>query len=150
MSQEHTSSSSSLLAAPFRLLIVENEANELKALIIGLRMEGIEATGAPNAQTALSMLKERPYDIVLTDLMMPQMSGMELARQIRKEYPDVTTIMMSGFSLSTLQLSRHDCGIVGFIRKPFRIDELIAYIHAKLNADPTCEMPLPKERFDLP
>jgi DNA-binding response OmpR family regulator len=150
MSQEDTNFLSPSAAPLFQLLIVENEPNELKALIIGLRLEGIEASGAPNAQAALAMLKERDYDVVLTDLMMPQMSGMELARQIRSEHPKTTTILMSGFSLSTLQLSRHDCGVVGFIRKPFRIDELLAYIHAKLKAPPGTDTPSPKDRFDLP
>lgn len=138
--------------APFSLLIVENETRELKALIIGLRMEGIEAAGAPNAQAALKMLEERSYDVVLTDLMMPQMSGMELARLIRKDHPHVTTILMSGFALSTLQLSRHDCGVVGFIPKPFLIDELIGYIRAKLTSKPEQDKTSrpPTDRFDLP
>jgi FixJ family two-component response regulator len=64
---------------------------------------------------------------------MPEINGLQLARALRTSFPAVTTILMSAYHLSPMQLSRADTGVVGFVPKPFRFDELVRFIRSKID-----------------
>jgi DNA-binding response OmpR family regulator len=113
------------------ILVVDNDSNELKALIIGLRLEGFSVTGASSSATALETLAGGRFDIALIDLMIPETNGLQLSRAIRAAFPQVTTILMSAYHLSLAQLVRANTGAVGFVPKPFRFDDLVQFVHAK-------------------
>jgi DNA-binding response OmpR family regulator len=115
------------------ILIVDNDPNELKALLIGLRLEGFAASGAPSSTAALELLAASRFDIAIIDLMIPDTNGLQLSRAIRTAHPEVTTILMSAYHLSLAQLVRADTGAVGFVPKPFRFDDLVHFVHAKLS-----------------
>lgn len=114
------------------VLIVDDDPNELKALLIGLRLEGFAASGAPSGAAALEALAARRYDVAIIDLMIPDTNGLQLSRAIRDAHPEVTTILMSAYHLSLAQLVRADTGAVGFVPKPFRFDDLVQFVHAKI------------------
>jgi len=113
------------------VLVVDNDSNEQKALIIGLRLEGFAVTGASSSAAALEALAGGRFDVALIDLMIPETNGLQLSRAIREAFPQVTTILMSAYHLSLAQLVRANTGAVGFVPKPFRFDDLVQFVHAK-------------------
>jgi len=115
----------------FSVLVVDHDSNELKALVIGLKLEGFTVAGASSSAAALQLLAESRFDVALIDLMIPETNGLQLSRSIRAAFPEVTTILMSAYHLSLAQLVRADTGAVGFVPKPFRFDDLVKFVHAK-------------------
>jgi DNA-binding NtrC family response regulator len=116
------------------ILVIDDEINELKALIIGMRLEGFEVLGVSTCTEAMDALDRRSFDAALIDLMMPEMNGLQLARAIREAHPEVRTILMSAYHLSPIQLARAETGAVGFVPKPFRFDELVGFLRTKIGA----------------
>jgi DNA-binding response OmpR family regulator len=113
---------------PTRILVVDDDPNELRALTIGLKLEGFHVVGVTDGNTALDMLKKREFAVALTDLMMPRMNGIQLAREIRNVSPSTKTILMSAYTLSPSQLNKIDIGVVGFVTKPYEFEELVSFI----------------------
>jgi CheY-like chemotaxis protein len=118
-----------------RILVVDDDTNHLKLLASGLRLEGFEVAAAAGAEEALGHLGNGPFDVAILDVMMPGTSGLDLARRMSRDFPDVRTVLMSAYHLSERQLRLSACGAVGFIPKPYRLDELAAYLREK--AQPT-------------
>jgi DNA-binding response OmpR family regulator len=123
-----------------KILVVDDDVNEMRSLVIGLKLEGFEAEGATSGQDALVKLEEGCYVAVIIDLMMPEMNGLQLARAIRSSSPTVTTMLMSAYHLSPVQLARADTGVVGFIPKPFCFEELVRFIHSKIDPEAAGEI----------
>lgn len=115
-----------------RILVVDDDTNEMRSLVIGLRLEGFDAVGAGSGDQALRMIEEGNYALVIVDLMMPEMNGLQLARAIRLSFPHVATMLMSAYHLSPAQLSRADTGVIGFVPKPFSFEDLVRFIRAKV------------------
>ncbi len=99
---------------------------------MGLRLEGFEVSAAQTADQAMDLLDCEPVDLAMLDLMMPGINGIELARRVRQRHPSVRVILTSAYHLSERQLTRADCGVVGFVPKPFEFVELASLIRAKL------------------
>ncbi len=131
------------------VLVIDDEINELKALIIGMEFEGFDVVGASSSTEAMVALDRRNFDAALIDLMMPEMNGLQLARAIRAAHPEVTTILMSAYHLSPIQLARAETGAVGFVPKPFRFDELVGFVRAKIETrTSSVEMFAPRHAAD--
>jgi CheY-like chemotaxis protein len=107
-----------------RILIVDDEVNHRRSLSISIRMEGYEVLEAADGYQALETLKREPVDIVVCDLMMPRMDGLELARRLRFAYPTVRVILMSAYHLTRVQLERAQVGEIGFLPKPYCFEQL--------------------------
>jgi DNA-binding response OmpR family regulator len=120
-----------------RVMIVDDEENQVRALTIGLRLEGFDVNVARDAEAAIQLLKTEPADIAIVDLMMPGTNGIELARRLRDLNPDVRVVLTSAYHLSERQLTRADCGVVGFIPKPYVLSELAAFLRSKLEGSGT-------------
>jgi len=114
-----------------RILVVDDDVNHLRLLTAGLRLEGFAVDSAPDAEIAQHLLRRAPYDIALLDVMMPGTSGLELARRMAAAHPDVRVVLMSAYHLSERQLRQADCGAIGFIPKPYRLEELAEYLRSK-------------------
>jgi DNA-binding NtrC family response regulator len=125
------------------VLVVDDNPGEVRALRIGLDLEGFDVTGVTRGADALSKLDEGAYAVVLIDMMMPGMNGLELARAVRAAHPRVPTILMSAYHLSPMQLARADTGAVGFVPKPFDFDELVCFIRRKIG------LPVERESREL-
>lgn len=113
------------------VLIVDADPNELRMLVIGLELEGFKATGTSSSSEAIELVSSRNFDAALIDLMMPETNGLQLARTFRSSRPEVTTILMSAYHLSPVQLARANTGAVGFVPKPFLFDDLVSFIRQK-------------------
>jgi two-component system response regulator MprA len=115
-----------------RILIVDDEGNHRRSLSISLRMEGFEVLEAADGQHALDTLKRESVDIVVADLMMPRVDGLELARRLRFAYPRTKMILMSAYHLTRAQLDRAQVGEIGFLPKPYQFEQLKAQLDAAL------------------
>jgi DNA-binding response OmpR family regulator len=111
---------------------VDDEESQVRALDMGLRLEGFEVSTAREAESAMDALRLGPVDIAIVDLMMPGINGIELARKIRDLFPSTRVVLTSAYHLSETQVSRADCGVVGFVPKPYILAELACFLRAKL------------------
>ncbi len=114
-----------------RILVVDDDPYLLDLLTETLKTIGHEACGASDAVQALALLQKTTVHLVITDIKMPGMSGIELARRIRQEYPHLPVIFISGvFTSSILKTIDKE----PYLAKPFRIgqmEEMIARVVAK-------------------
>ncbi len=117
-----------------RILIVDDEENHRRTLTIGLRLEGFEVAEAVDGEDALRRLEEVEVDFAIVDLMMPGINGLDLARRMRFRHPEVPILLTSAYHLSTRQIERADVGAVGFLPKPYELQELVRYLRDKLDA----------------
>ncbi len=109
------------------ILIVDDEANHRRALAIGLRMEGYEVLEAADGHSALEVLSTERADVVVADLMMPRVDGLELARRLRYARPHTKLILMSAYHLTQAQIDRAQVGDIRFLPKPYPF-ELLAQL----------------------
>ena len=97
-------------------------------------MEGFTVTTTLDADSALSEINGSEFDIAIVDLMLPGVNGIELARQLRNRQPSTRVLLTSAYHLSEAQLRKLDCGVIGFLPKPFAIEELAEFLRAKTDA----------------
>ena len=100
-----------------------------------LRYEGYEVSKAGDGRTGLDMALSGAYDLVLLDIMLPQMTGMEVLRRLRRESP-MPVIMLTARDSVIDKVSGLDSGADDYITKPFAIEELLARIRAALRKQP--------------
>ncbi len=115
-------------AAPCRILVVEDEPLVRNMVVRILRGEGYEAVTADNGEQALAIARESLPDVLLTDVVMPQMGGRELALTLRKDHPDLPVLFMSGYPEELGERER--LPDVRFLAKPFTAAALLAAIAA--------------------
>jgi len=114
-----------------RILVVDDEAQLTRVLRTGLKARGYDVRTAPDGMTALETFKEWQPDLVITDLAMPRMDGLDLCRQLR-EISQVPIIVLSAKGEEKTKIGALDLGADDFVTKPFGIDELFARIRAAL------------------
>ncbi|MBN2344052.1 MAG: response regulator [Deltaproteobacteria bacterium] len=116
---------------PF-VLIVESEITELEKLHQGFLLEGFNVESQSRSEQVIERMKHHRFDVVVVDLMMPGINGLQLARMIREFHPDVVIVLMSSYHLSPIQLAKANVGVAGFVPKPFKISDLAEFIKKKL------------------
>lgn len=119
-----------------KILIVDDEENHRKTLGIGLRLEGYDVVEADDGEMALEKLEHEPIDLAIVDLMMPGMNGLEFARRARFRYPRMRVVLTSAYHLTERQVERAAAGVIGFVAKPYELDELIGFLSRKLSQPP--------------
>jgi signal transduction histidine kinase/FixJ family two-component response regulator len=108
-----------------RLLIVDDEPALMTALCKTLELEGYTTTGFTSARSALKQLAEREFDILLTDLMMPEMDGIALLRAAQEIDRDLVGIVMTGHGTIDSAVKALQSGALDYVLKPFRLDNLV-------------------------
>ncbi|MBU8934938.1 MAG: response regulator [candidate division Zixibacteria bacterium] len=106
------------------ILIVDDEEVLRSLLEKILSREGYQIKCAEDGVTALEILREEPYDIVISDMQMPRMDGFELLRTIKSEFPNIGIIIMTGFGDSYTVKDALLLGADEYITKPFRSYEI--------------------------
>ncbi len=107
-----------------RILVVDDEMIVCESCKRILEEEGYEVETALSGKEAFDKMKVSPFDIVITDLKMPGIDGMEVLRTFRKEYPDLIIIMITGFSTVETAVEAMKLGAFDYIPKPFTPDEV--------------------------
>jgi len=107
------------------ILIAEDDADLSESLSETLEREGYNCFSFTDPRDALSAAQEEEIDLLLTDLKMPHIDGIELARQVKSRQPDVRVIVITGFSTMKTVIDGLRIGIDSYILKPFRTEEII-------------------------
>ncbi len=116
-----------------RILIAEDEKNIGDLLVELLKQEDREITIVHDGLDAVRKLRKGPYDLLITDLMMPELDGMEVLRQAKKLHPQILAIIITGYASLETAIEAVKEGAYDYLRKPFRLDEL------KISVDNACE-----------
>ena len=113
------------------LLVVEDEEKLARFVELELKHEGYEVSKSGNGREALEMAIENDYDLILLDIMLPELNGLEVMRRLSRE-KFVPVILLTARDAVMDKVSGLDAGAVDYITKPFAIEELLARIRVAL------------------
>ena len=115
-----------------RILVVDDDKAFRVATRAHLEDEAYQVTCAGGGTEALARLEELEFDLVLSDLVMASMSGVELLRQVQARWPGLPVIMVTGFGSIATAVEAMRLGAVDYLTKPANNDELLIKIHRAL------------------
>ena len=115
-----------------RILIVDDEETVLQSLDILLTSEGHDIIKAINSEKAVDLIKDGGFDLLITDIRMTPVDGMDLMKLARKVQPDMPSIVISAFSSDKTIQQSYDLGCIAYLRKPFRIQEVLVAVNKAL------------------
>ncbi|MBI4572845.1 MAG: sigma-54-dependent Fis family transcriptional regulator [candidate division NC10 bacterium] len=110
---------------PPRLLVVDDDAESCTVVAEALQTEGYEVATAEGGRAALALARERVFDIVVSDIRMPDLDGLALLRGLREANPDVSVILMTAFGTVEAALEAIRDGAYDYVSKPLHLDELL-------------------------
>jgi PAS domain S-box-containing protein len=116
-----------------RLLIVDDEPAQMKALCETLELEGYATVGFTSAKAALARLREETFDLVLTDLMMPEIDGIAFLRAARDIDSDLVGIVMTGYGTIPTAVQSMGAGALDYILKPFKLSAVMLVLARALD-----------------
>ena len=114
-----------------RILIIEDEEKLARFIELELSHEGYETAKAHDGRTGLEMAKQEDYDLILLDIMLPGLNGMEVLRRLRQEKATPVILLTARDSVMD-KVAGLDAGAMDYITKPFAIEELLARIRVSL------------------
>jgi nitrogen regulation protein NR(I) len=106
------------------VLIVDDEPNIRRVLAAMLKRDGYEVTTAADGEQGLAVLQRTPVHVVVTDLVMPRLGGMELLARVRAEYPDIPVILITAHGTVDSAVAALKAGAFDYVTKPFEQEEL--------------------------
>jgi DNA-binding response OmpR family regulator len=115
-----------------RVLVADDSDTVTTVLVTALEMEGYHVDTTHNGVDAYEMGKAGQYDLVILDHLMPGLLGLEIMERWRAEGHQIPTIVLSGVDDDRIAVDTLDVGALDFVRKPFRIPELMARIRSRL------------------
>src|ERR1041384_1010153 len=113
-------------------LIVDDEPRLRQILLMLMRADGFQCVEAGNGIEALEQLSRQAITLVLTDMEMPKMGGIELLKQVRSKYPDVAVVLITGNADVETAVGALSLGAMDYITKPFQLEEVRARVHQAL------------------
>jgi DNA-binding response OmpR family regulator len=122
------------------ILLVDAPDGDAALLASALRVEGFQVLLAASAAEARAALADGPVTVALVDLMLrgdTGTNGLELARELTLAHPFLRVLLTSAYYLSERQLERADCGVSGFIPKPYDLAEVVGFIRQKVSSPPS-------------
>ena len=112
--------------AEYRVLLVDDEEEFVSALSERLTLRGIEVESALNGEEALARLVDKEFEVVILDVMMPGLSGLEVLRQIKSTHPDTQVILLTGHGSTREGIEGMRLGAFDYLIKPVDIEEMLA------------------------
>jgi two-component system KDP operon response regulator KdpE len=136
-----------------RVLVVDDEPPLLRALVLNLTHRGYEVATASTANGALEQIRRLPPDLLILDLGLPDLDGLDIIRELRNREPMLPVIVLSARSSSQDKVTALDLGAVDYVAKPFDMNELIARVRAGIrragSAARSAPIPLGDVEVDL-
>ena len=117
------------VADPFRILVVDDEPTQLELVGGFLRKQGFEVAEAASGRVAVARFKQEPFDLVLTDQRMPDLSGLDVLETVRAASPDTAVVIMTAYGTIETAVSAVKAGAADYLAKPLNLDELLHRIH---------------------
>ena len=115
-----------------KILIVEDEINMRRTLASVLKRKGYMVRGAGDGVESLNLLKQEDFDLILTDIRMPNMDGVELLKNVRKINPEIIVIVMTAYGSIENAVECMKLGATDYVTKPFSMDEIQVKIEKAL------------------
>lgn len=115
-----------------KILVIEDEVKIARFIQLELKYEGYEVELVNDGRSGLEMAQEGQYDLILLDLMLPRMSGIEICRRLRQGGKDIPIIMLTAKDDVSDKVMGLDMGADDYMTKPFAIEELLARIRVAL------------------
>jgi DNA-binding NtrC family response regulator len=109
----------------FNVLLVDDEVEFLETLVKRLKRRNLAVTGVNSGEEALELLSHTPVDVVVLDVKMPGMDGLTALREIKKRFPLVEVIMLTGHASMEVAIEGMEQGAFDYLMKPMDIDELL-------------------------
>ena len=119
--------------AEYRVLLVDDEEEFVSALSERLMLRGIEVDSALNGEEALARLVEKEFEVVILDVMMPGLGGLEVLRQIKSTYPNTQVILLTGHGSTREGIEGMRLGAFDYLIKPVDIEEMLEKMKAAAN-----------------
>ncbi|HIW77979.1 MAG TPA: sigma-54 dependent transcriptional regulator [Candidatus Bilophila faecipullorum] len=107
-----------------RVLVVDDDPGIVRTLLLGLKVMGCQATGVESGEAALKALAEAPADVLLTDMRMEGMSGVELVEEAHRRHPALVSVVMTAFASYENAVSAIKAGAYDYLPKPFTSEQL--------------------------
>ncbi len=111
-----------------KILLVDDEAEFVKTLTERIRIRGLDADFAFSGEAALTMLTDSLPDVMVLDLKMPGMEGLEVLRLVRRQYPKLPVLILTGHGSERDEVEARRIGAFDYLQKPMDIDTLIERI----------------------
>ena len=115
-----------------RILLIEDDPSILRGLQLNLGMEGYAVRSASDGETGLALAKAERFDLLVVDLMLPRLSGLEVIRELRSDDPDLPVLILSAKGQESDKVAGLQLGADDYMVKPFSLKELLARIGALL------------------
>jgi DNA-binding NtrC family response regulator len=137
------------MTASSRILVVDDELNIREALVTLLEKKHYQVGGAGTAEEALEMLEAATADLILTDLKMPGLGGMEFLRQLKQKWPEIEVLVMTAFGSIETAVEAMRCGAYDYITKPIDRERLAVVVEKALERHAlACENKQLKDRLE--
>ena len=117
------------MAEPFRILVIDDEPTQLELVGGFLRKQGFEVVPAASGRAAVARFKQEPFDLVLTDQRMPDLSGLDVLEAVRAASPETAVVIMTAYGTIETAVSAVKAGAADYLAKPLNLDELLHRIH---------------------
>lgn len=114
------------MSDPKKVLLVDDEEEFVTTLAERLEIRGFEPEIATSGSQAISLVENHVFDLVVLDIMMPGIGGLEVMEQIKQQYPDMPVILLTGRGSTKEGLSGMHKGAFDYLMKPLDIDDLIS------------------------
>lgn len=111
-----------------RVLIVDDEEELVHALVERLDLRGIEAVGVTNGHDALERVYEESFDVILLDVRMPGLGGLEVIKKVKEKWPKLEVILLTGHGSTRDAEEGERAGAFKYIMKPVNIEDLVALL----------------------
>jgi len=115
-----------------KIILVDNEASILSVLSTVLKVEGYEVKSCRDVNKAMEIIGQEDFDLLISDIRMTPLSGMDLLKWIRKEKPDISVIMLTAYGSVETAIEAMKLGAFDYVTKPFKVDELLITIQRAL------------------
>lgn len=132
-----------------RIILAEDEAHVVSFIKKGLGEEGFEVTVAFDGRTALQLMAENVFDLVILDIMLPEMNGLEVCKEIRKTNTTIPVLFLTALGTPENIVLGLETGADDYLVKPFKFIELVARIRTLLRRTENTTLPVadPQEEF---
>jgi len=111
--------------ADYRVLLVDDEEEFVSALSERLMLRGIEVDSALNGEEALALMVEKVFEVVILDVMMPGLGGLEVLKQIKSTHPNTQVILLTGHGSTREGIEGMRLGAFDYLIKPVDIEEML-------------------------
>ncbi len=112
----------------FRVLVIDDEIDFVETMVKRLKDRGLDADAATGGQEGLELIEKNPPDVVVLDVRMPKMSGIEVLKEIKKKKPLIEVIMLTGHGSMEAGIQGLQLGAYNYVMKPVPFNELLSLI----------------------